>query len=312
MWDDATMIRSFQNADLPALHRLWLEYWSALGPTPAVREAQLEQAILSRTFFRADELLVATSDDRPQAWLQFCPSPHDKSLVVVPMICLAPSVSTSIASQLMQEALLRIRSRGVRRVRIGVARDNIFGYAGLEPIGHGVGIVETDTRLQAVLTGEGFHPVSSATAMSVSVIGFRPPMNRDAMQFRRTALVEPRPHRFCDSRQAAGMSHLDVEAKCLVNRDGQTLATFQQWLSDPEAEVMRPSLMILDLGDAHLRGQLTVAESYLIAAQIQEAANRNILTIETSVDDEKRELQSQLGALQFRPASRGQCWEGSA
>jgi hypothetical protein len=277
---------------------------------PAVREAQLEQAILSRTFFRADELLVAASDNRLEGWLQCCPSPHDQGLVVVPVICLAPYASSSTASQLLQETRRRSGNLGAQRIQVGIARDNAFGYAGLDPIGHGVGIVEHDTRLQSILVGEGFHPASSATAMSVSVVGFRPPMTRDALQYRRTTLVEHAPYRFSDPRQAAGMSHLDVETQCLVNRGGERLASFEQWLSDPEAEVMRPSLMILDLGQAHQRGRLSGAESYLIAAQIQEAAQRNILTIETSVDDDKLELKTQLETLQFRPTSRGQCWEG--
>ena len=105
------------------------------------------------------------------------------------------------------------------------------------------------------------------------------------------------------------MSHLDVETQCLIDRSGRTLASVNLWLSDPEAEVMRPSAMILDISDAQARGRLDPAESYLVGTVIQAASLRNILTVETSVNEDQTDLLCQLEMLQFRASARGVCWE---
>ncbi len=75
-----------------------------------------------------------------------------------------------------------------------------------------------------------------------------------------------------DPRHAAGMSHLDVESHHLYDRGGNKLASVNLWLSDPEAEVMSPSLAILDIAEAHQRGSLEPAESYLIGVLVQSLA----------------------------------------
>ena len=150
-----TVIRSFQNADLPILHQLWMEHWSAIGPAPEVREAQIEQAVLARTFFRANDLLVAENDGVACGWLHFCQSPWDPELVVIPTICLGVGADASLASMLLGEAQRRIAAvgaavgaaSGTRRIQVGVVRDDRFGYAGLDPIGHGTGISADDLRL---------------------------------------------------------------------------------------------------------------------------------------------------------------------
>ena len=303
------MIRSFQNADLPILHRLWIEQWSALGPAPAVRQAQIEQAVLARTFFRADELLIAQRDGDAMAWLHFCQWPSDPELFVIPAICLGVGADLSLGNSLLLEAQQRITAAGAKRIQVGVVRDDQFGYAGLDPIGHGIGISNADVRLQQLLENAGYQVASRNLAMMVSVAGFRPPVSREGLLYRRSTRLEVGKFCYQDPRHAAGMSHLDVEPHCLVDRTGQTLANVDLWLSDPEAEVMRPSMMILDIGEAQVRGRLEPAESYLIGASIQAAASRNILSVETSVDEDKRELVAGLETLQFRPSAQGKHWQ---
>ena len=302
------MIRSFQNADLPILHQLWLEHWSTIGPSPVVREAQIEQAILARTFFRPDSLLIAQRDDVAVAWLQFCRSPDDADLMVIPAICLGASADASMGIELLQEARRRSEQLGVKRIEVGVVRDDRFGYAGLDPMGHGTGLPTADPRLQLILESSGFQIASQAVAMTVSVAGFRPPVSREGLTYRRTTRLEMEPLSYRDPRLAAGMSHLDVETHLLVDRSGQRLAAFNFWFSDPEAEVMNPSLMILDLCDGLAKGRLDPAESYLLAASIQAVAQRNISAVETAVDENQTELLSQLELLQFRPIAQGIRW----
>jgi hypothetical protein len=302
------VIRSFQNADLPILHQLWLEHWSTIGPPPVVRVAQIEQAVLARTFFRADALLIAQRESVAVAWLQLCRAPDDPDLIVIPTICLAANADVSLGIELLQEARRRAEEAGARRIEVGVVRDNRFGYAGLDPMGHGTGLSTADPRLQVILESSGFRIASRAVAMTVSVAGFRPPVSREGLTYRRTTRLEMEPLSYRDPRHAAGMSHLDVETQQLVDRSGQRLASLRFWFSDPEAEVMNPSLMIVDLCDGVERGRLDAAESYLLAASIQAVAQRNISAVETAVDEDQSELLSQLELLQFCPTAQGIRW----
>jgi len=273
-----------------------------------VSQAQFEQAVLARTFFRPDELLVAEQDGVATGWLQFCQSPSDPELMVIPAICLGVTADPVLGNELLAEAHQRIAAAGAKRIQAGVVRDDEFGYAGLDPIGHGCGISSADTRVQQSLQASGYEVSSRCVAMSVSVSGFRPPMNREAMLYRRSTQVEVEAFCYRDPRHAAGMSHLDVETRSLVDRTGQPLASINLWLSDPEAEVMRHSLMVLDIHDAQARGRLEPAEFYLIGATILEAVSRNLLTVETVVDQDKTELLSGLESLLFRPSAEGDVW----
>lgn len=303
------MIRTFQNSDLPVLHQLWIEHWSAIGMPPAVRLEQFEQAVLARTFFRSDDLLIAEKEGVPRGWLHLCRSPDDSDRVVVPAICLGTGAELSLGAGLLDEALRRITAMNARRVQLGVVRDDLFGYAGLDPVGHGTGIPSSDGRLSQLLESAGFQPACRALAMRLTVPGFRPPFSRESLQYRRTTHVKVGAFRFRDPRHAAGMSHLDVESHSLVERSGPSLAELHLWLSDPEAEVMNPSLAILDLGEAAQRGRMDAAEFFLLGAAIQSAEQRSILSLETSIDESNQELRSQLQMLRFLPSTPGACWE---
>ncbi len=304
-----TVIRSFLNADLPRLKDLWIENWSTMGPPPMVSEPQFEQAVLSRTFFRAPQLLVAEREGNVVGWLHFCEFPESSVRFGIPAICLGQNAEVTDARELIEEATSRVSASGGRTVEAGVIRDQSFGYAGLEPIGHGVGIIDADIRVRQALQAAGFQADRVALAMTASVPGFRPPVSRESLQFRRSSHVEMVSFNFQDPRAAAAMSHLDVETHRLIDRAGQVLAEVNFWLSDPEAQVMNPSLMIADLGEAQQRGKLEPSEVYLLGASIQAAARRNILSVETVVDEDQSQLIAGLASLQFQPTGRGTNWK---
>ena len=72
--------------------------------------------------------------------------------------------------------------------------------------------------------------------------------------------------------------------------------------------IARVSRLIVEITAAHQRGRLEASETYLLAASLQLAAQRNILTAETAVDADRADLLAQLTALQFGPAAQGSRW----
>ncbi|MGI9471463.1 MAG: hypothetical protein ACR2NZ_08030 [Rubripirellula sp.] len=310
----AVNIRPFRNADLPALVRIWVEHWSMAGPPPYVNQAKFEQAVLSRTFFDPRTMLVAESSDgdggEVLGWSHFSLPDADSDTALVHALCLGSAVETAIGLQLVS-AIENVCGHGTP-IRVGVVRDDQRGYAGLEPIGFGIGIPLADYRTTNILQQAGFTPLPAVLRMLATVSGYRPPVSREALQYRRSAKVEFHPELSSDPRVAAGLSHVDVERVTLTDAAGQLLATVRVWFSDPEAEVMSPTAAILDLKAQHEAGRLQPAESYLIGSLVQSLARRNVQTVETAVDREQETLVGQLQKLQFPSVDEGMCWQKTA
>ena len=307
-------IRPFRNADLPDLVRIWVEHWSTAGPPPYVNQAKFEQAVLARTFFDPETLLVAESQGAVTGWCHFAP-PHcdpsheDGNVTVVHALCLANSSDDAVALRLL--TAIENSSQTTSHIRVGLVRDDQRGYAGLEPIGFGIGIPLSDYRSNSFLQQAGYTPGKTHLRMIASVAQYRPPVNRSALQFRRSTSVLCKPMLPQEFRLATSLGHVDIETAALEQRGGPSIASVSIWFSDPEAEVMSPSVAILDLSSQHAQGMLHPAESYLIGALIHSLNQRNIQTVETSIDSHQRELIEQLQTLQFKVVDEGSCWEKS-
>ncbi len=303
-----THVRPFRNADLPVLLDLWIQHWSSIGPPPDVSEARFEQAVLSRTYFQPAALLLAERDGNVEAWCHFARCPDSAEVGVICAICMATTCIDDVANDLMAAVKSQLAGQRLKTVYVGVVRDEVQGYVGLDPIGHGIAVPTSDIRTGELLARHGFEVEKQINRMVVSTTGYRPPVSRAALQFRRTACLQSEPLLQTNRRKATGMSHLDMETHHLVDRGGESLASVCLWISDAEAEVMRPSLVILDIAEAHARGRLDPTESYLIASVIQGLAQRRVDTMETAVDADLTELVSQLGELRFQATQQGARW----
>lgn len=290
------------------------------GPPPYVNQAKFEQAVLSRAFFDPKTLLVAVAETPTESagnqggketvlgWCHY--TNHDSDSVLVHAICLGETVEPAIGLKLL--AAMEERVPDQVPIRVGVVRDDQRGYAGLEPIGFGIGIPIADYRTTGILQQAGYSPMTPILRLQAGVPGYRPAVSREALQFRRSAKVEFHSELSSDPRVAAGLSHVDVEKVSLHSAGGEQLASVRVWLSDPEAEVMSPIAAILDLRDQHDRGRLEPSESYLIGAMLQSLAQGNIQTVETAVDRDKTALVDQLQKLQFSTVDEGMCWQKTA
>ena len=307
-----TEIRSFRNRDLPALADVWIRHWSAAGPSPPVSMATIEQAILSRTSFRPDTLMVVQQDNEVVAWCHFQTDPDDETCAVICAICFTPEQGLDACDDLLRETESRIARAGYRRIVVGPVRDQSLGYTGLSPIGHGIGVPAADPRTSSLLSRSGYHTSAGLSRLIVSTSPYRAPVSREALQLRRTTRIESRLLVPTDIGKASAMSHLDIERQTLVDhRSAAALASIHWWLSDPEAQVMSCAESIMDLGEIHDSGTLQPAESYLIASTIQSLANRRVFTVETAVDQSQTGLISQLQNLHFKVAEQGAQWTKS-
>lgn len=300
-------IRPFQNADLPDIADVWIRYWSTVVSPPEVSVAMIEQAIFARTFFDAADLLVARRDNVTVGWCHIVPWAETET-AIIPAICFSPE-GLSLCDTLLVAAETRIAESGFKNIVVGPLRDVQCGYTGLAPIGHGIGIPTNDARTSSLLSRRGYSTGLTVNRLVVATSTYRPAINRDWMQLRRTTKIGRRAKMPTDARTASAMAHLDIEQHSLVDyRSGKQLAAIDLWTSDPDAQVMSCSEAILDLGDILVRGEITTEEGFLISSLVQSLANRRVFSVETAVDSEHGKLTDQLTALGLAPDERGHRW----
>lgn len=304
-------IRPFVNADLPDIAELWIRHWAAAKITPAVSVAMMEQAIFSRTFFQAEDLLIARRNDQTVGWCHVLPqiaAPSAEPIAIIAAICFSPE-GLPVCDLLLMEAETQAFSGGHNRVEVGPLRDSVCGYGGLAPVGHGIGVPTCDARVASLLSRRGYSSGRSVERLMVATSPYRPPVNREWMQMRRTTRIEHQRILPVDPHTASALAHLDIEHYRLVDhRSGSVLASVDLWTSDPEAQVMGSAEAILNLDAIHVAAAITSDEGFLISSLIQSLANRRIFSVQTAVDSSHTALIEQLGALGLKTAERGHRW----
>lgn len=335
-------IRAFQNSDLPEIFEVWMRHWSAARHNPPVSVSILERAVLGRSFFRSQDLLVALADNRVIAWAHSfldadAGAPASSAEVgdtaasptgTIAAICFADEPGLAVCDQLLQAAEANLRAAGAGEIRVGPVRDDRNGYAGLAPIGHGIGVPVSDARTGSLLSRNGFHVLRSVDRMLVQTSTYRPPVNREFLQMRRSTRLDHVPILPTGERVAAAMSHFDIERSVLVDHQNQQpLAMCEMWMGDPEVQVMESSRAILSLSQLNARrfngmplptapesdptsepGELTLQQQFLISALVQSLSNRQVLSVETAVDRDDQAWITQLKGLKFECVEQGKQW----
>jgi len=319
-------IRLFKNADLPALVSVWIGHWAAAGPPPPVSLAMIEQTLLAKTFFDASSLLVAQHEGEVAGWCHYFPenqqlpandasatvtdSGAGERAAVLGAICFSNDAGSKICDELLAAAERAVQAAGFTSLQIGPLRDRTYGYSGLAPIGHGLGVPVNDTRTSSLLSRSGYRRSKAVERLRLSTSQYRPPVNREALQLRRTTRIETTPFIPATAIAASTMAHFDIEHHCLYeHRTGTLQAQIELWTSDPEAQVMDCAESILDLGPLHDHGELSPHEFFLITSIAQSLANRRVFAIETCVDSDKKTLLDQLHAMNFETQQQGHRWE---
>ena len=302
-------IRVFRNEDLPALADVWVAHWSRLGPPPAVNVPIIEQAVLSRTFFSASTLLVAHQNATVQAWCHLFPDPENDQAAWICAFCFTDQ-GAEFADSLLQAAESVVATSGRTQIFSGPVRDQSFGYAGLPPIGHGIGIHHEDLAITSLLGRHGYSQQLTVQRLVAATESYRSPVSRDALQWRRSTRITEHGVVASNTRQASALSHFDIDRYTLSDaRTMDELTHVELWCSDPEALVMPSSHGILDLSMTEKGDELSPQENYLISAVLKTLAAKRIFSVETAVDSDQANLIDQLSKLHFVSQQQGTCWQ---
>ncbi len=281
-------IREFKNADVPLLADLWcIHHATYRTQPPAVTHTIFEQAVASRLFFNPARLLVATENRHIVAWCQwFAGENHTATLAA---LCFhTNAVAVAAASDLLRRAEQNALAADMRQIQVGVPFDLGWGYQGLDPIGHGVGIDVADDRTNTLLEAYGYEETKRIDRWEATTADYRAPVNRDLLLMRRSSKVKREHIVIQQPRLAESMSQFEVERLSLADiHSGTVLGSIELWTSEPEA-------MVMPFGDAILGDWATppatsqVAPSdipirYLISVVMPELAQRRIRSLHRSL-----------------------------
>lgn len=295
-----TTLREFQNADVPHLLQTWIAHFEAAGLLPQLTSAAFQQAIFDRLYFDPRRLIVALDGDQVVAFANWMVVPDRPLEAVIPAICAPP---TAAADEIGRELLLHCeqaaRAAGCQVMLGGTAADHLSGYAGLSPLGPGEGILDADRVAAGWFLQNAYAPLHRIARYSVSLAQFRPPIDRMQMQLRRATTIEHCSFQPDGIRQAAALSHADLERFSTKTRGGEQLAWAEFHLSSPEAQVFPTSQAILADWDSLQHDDQGAAVRYTISAALQQLHKRGVTRVEAVAADTQPDHAVTLRSLRF-------------
>jgi hypothetical protein len=309
------MIRSFENRDVLALHQIWMDHHSTLMarhaksgtselPSPLVGPDHLQQAILGRPFFDPARLLVAHDDSQVAVGWVHSVSDSDGHRLI--SLVVSPRFGTAVCLKTARGLIDEISRRFGQLTHWGNAHDTFHGYAGIDPLGWGIGIPIEDENTTRLATEMGFQVDQRYKRLILPLRNFRMPINRQFLQWRRTVETLSQWTLSGSSRTDAAMSHLDRNS-ILVTAGGRTLADLVIWTSDREAGVMPPSHALFDLNHFLQTAQSTTDEvfQFSLASAAASLSQQGMQTIEAVLNDHHKEWQAALQAIGFGIQAHG-------
>ena len=188
MWS----IRPYQNTDTLRLSKIWEAHHRAFGSSELCTPVVLDQCVLSKAYFRYEDLQVAEEDGSGEClgWIHFGVNPQAKGVGldhgIVHRLCVAPGPEDSaVAHSLLTVAKERLRAEGLTQLcGLGAFTDSLF-YQGISDGDGMLGVAAGDDRLVSWMRAAGFEPFSATESREVSIARFRPPMDRNQMAIHR-------------------------------------------------------------------------------------------------------------------------------
>jgi GNAT superfamily N-acetyltransferase len=234
--------RPFLNSDPPLLAEVWRGSAGRRGLAQPISTAMIEQSVLSKPYFDRDGLILALDDERPVGFVHagFGPNEDESRLstelgVTVMLLTVGHADESAIASQLLAHSEEYLRRRGAKVLYGGGIRPLNPFYAGLYGGSELPGVLDSDLPIQDLFRAQGYREIDRTLVFHRELIGFRPIVDRQQMQIRRSTDVDcvedPPPRSWWD---ACTMSSYDRTLFRLRPRSGgEPIATATFWNMEP-------------------------------------------------------------------------------
>ena len=189
--------RPFQNSDPPHL----AEVWRSQPPERALAQPMsadlFGQLVLAKPYFDNAGLIVAEDDGEPVGFAHASFGPDDAERRVVTdlgVTCLvmvrANYQRQGVGAELLTRSEDYLRSRGAKVLYAGGIRPLNGFYLGLYGGSELPGVLDSTPRAQRLFLAHGYREIDRTVVLHRELAGFRPPVDRQQMQIRRTTNVE--------------------------------------------------------------------------------------------------------------------------
>jgi hypothetical protein len=312
-------IRSFLNTDTPALAKIWNSHHQSVQSLAACPLSVWDSCILSKPFFRADELCVATDDLGHLVGFVHFGFIGDSSLQTISQtdaaihkICIVPGPGEDqVAFELIAHALDQLQRRGaVSALAIG-AGDRSAYYLGIGDGDNLMGVLAKDTKTQRWLTSAGFVPVRPTECWELELLSFRPPMDRLQIQARRTCTIgrmldEDYEHWWTST----VLGHCEQIRFHLMLKNPATLSGLLTcWFPEPSLVGVDSSIVRLLLPDAPEIEDSREQFVYLVAESLRQLQQDRKRLVRAVVSADQQQSINLLQRLGFRSVEHGLLFE---
>ncbi len=189
--------RPFLNSDPPLLAAVWRGCAGRRGLAQPVTAAMFEQLVLAKPYFDREGLILALDEGHPIGFAHAGFGPNDDEsgmsteLGVVSMLLVLPHAEqATISARLLTMAEEYLRRRGSKVIYGGGIRPLTPFYWGLFGGSELPGLLESDPEMLAPFRAAGYREIDRTLIMHRDLAGFRPTIDRQQMQIRRSVEVE--------------------------------------------------------------------------------------------------------------------------
>lgn len=218
-------VREFLNTDVPALVQLWNEQPPRPGRFRGLTPEIFETHVLSKLYFRPQELVVACTGSRiwGMAHGGYLPTADQSRLDwergVLCVVLVAGAAPPELYPQLLEEVERRLVRQGARELRFASGFPFSPFYKGLLGGTFVPGVDTEDTRQLARLEAYGFRLEQLVDVFELSTSDYRAPVDRRIVmanrQYEIRVATDPPPSSWWQANQSAYRHHLEFR---LVDR----------------------------------------------------------------------------------------------
>jgi ribosomal protein S18 acetylase RimI-like enzyme len=188
--------RTFRNGDPPALVDIWKRCPASRGLAARVTLSVFDQLVFAKPYFEHHGLILAFDEQLPVGFVHAGFGPNedrndlDRRRGVVSMLMVTEhTASEEIARELLNRAEQYLGATANEIFAIGVGEIcpfylGLYGGCGLP------GVLQSDVTRQTIFRAAGFEEIDCVKVFQRPLLGFRPPVHRLLMQFRRTTEID--------------------------------------------------------------------------------------------------------------------------
>jgi len=190
--------RPFRNTDPPAICEIWRHHPPLRALFQPLTPSVFENTVLSKPFFDRAGLIIATDQRRPVGFVHAgfgadrSGSTLDRTVGATCMLMVAHHEQRmQIAQRLLERSEAYLRERGATTISGGGSPCVAPFYVGLYGGCTVPGILENDRQMVDLYHSMGYVETARRLILQRPVVGFRPLMDRQQIQLRRSLVVEP-------------------------------------------------------------------------------------------------------------------------